>query len=594
MSISTCGCYPQSHKLSPKNMAASSHSIPTKPDAPKPPSVSPKSSSSSLTSIRAPMNAKDGFDEDEKIEERITNTIVCIAAIDENNIYGSSKENKMLWSNEEDMDNFRVQTTYNKEHGMNALVMGKNTWESMNKRVLKNRITIVVTTDHELSKTHELLRIAHSPQKAIKMALDDPDIDNVFCIGGASIWEAGIKYSHEKKECWLSHIPIAVSTTNPLFFPLHLLSHVRPVYKDYGFKSFRLQKFDIGYHEHIFNNRYTQYERYLEKPPEEHSKCVYTSEYEYLWMVDHVIQNGEIRKDRTGTGTVSVFGPQTLTFDLQDGFPLLTTKKMHWKSIVHELLWFLKGDTYANRLKEEGVHIWDGNSTREFLDERGLTYKEGLLGPVYGWQWRAFGAEYDMEKALSGDVPSDGMDQIQYVIDTLRDDPFSRRAIVSAWNPKAMSEMALPPCHVLFQFSIRYRNRYTGENRTVEDLSVIRDDDSREEDVYDAYLDCALTQRSIDLGLGAPFNIASYSLLIVMMARALDVEPGQFIYHLNDAHVYLNHIDALKKQLERPTLPLCSVSVRDEAPLMPFDLSFDDIVLDSYVSHSGIKMKMAV
>jgi thymidylate synthase len=262
---------------------------------------------------------------------------------------------------------------------------------------------------------------------------------------------------------------------------------------------------------------------------------------QYLELLDLVRREGVKRSDRTGVGTLGVFGHQ-MRFDLEAGFPLLTTKKLHLKSIIHELLWFLSGSTNIRYLKENGVGIWD-----EWADE------DGELGPVYGKQWRSWAAP-------------DGrsIDQIAKLIEGLKTNPYSRRHIVSAWNPAEVDDMALPPCHCLFQFHV-------AEGR----------------------LSCQLYQRSADIFLGVPFNIASYSLLTMMVAQVTGYEPGEFIHTLGDAHLYLNHLDQARRQLEREPRELSRMTINPEVRSI-FDFVHDDFRLEAYDPHPHIKAEVAV
>jgi thymidylate synthase len=261
----------------------------------------------------------------------------------------------------------------------------------------------------------------------------------------------------------------------------------------------------------------------------------------YLDLMQDVLDNGADKDDRTGTGTRSVFGRQ-LRFDLSDGFPLLTTKKLHLKSIIHELLWFLRGESNVRYLKENGVRIWN-----EWADE------VGELGPVYGVQWRSW---------QSGG--GEAVDQITEVIEQIKQNPNSRRLMVSAWNVGEIEEMALPPCHVLFQF-------YVAEGR----------------------LSCQLYQRSADIFLGLPFNIASYALLTMMMAQVCDLTPGEFVHSLGDTHLYSNHIEQAKLQLSREPYPLPEMKLNPEVKSI-FEFKYDDFELVNYQAYAHIKAKVAV
>jgi len=262
---------------------------------------------------------------------------------------------------------------------------------------------------------------------------------------------------------------------------------------------------------------------------------------QYLHLLDRVLAEGVVKGDRTGTGTKSVFGHQ-MRFDLDDGFPLVTTKKLHVKSIVHELLWFLAGDTNVKYLQDNGVRIWD-----DWADEK------GDLGPVYGRQWRSW------------PTPDGGtVDQIANLIEGIKKNPDSRRHVVSAWNVADLDAMALPPCHCLFQFHV-------AEKR----------------------LSCQLYQRSADVFLGVPFNIASYAMLLTMVARATDLKAGDFVHTLGDAHLYLNHLDQARQQLGREPLPPPKLTLNPDVRNI-LDFKFEDIAIEGYRAHPHIAAPIAV
>jgi thymidylate synthase len=262
---------------------------------------------------------------------------------------------------------------------------------------------------------------------------------------------------------------------------------------------------------------------------------------QYLDLMRHALEDGVRKNDRTGTGTLSVFGHQ-MRFDLGAGFPLVTTKKIHLKSVIHELLWFLSGDTNIRYLKDNGVRIWD-----EWADEN------GDLGPVYGAEWRAW-------------QTPDGrsIDQIKDVVEAIKHNPDSRRLIVTGWNPADVDKQALPPCHTLFQFY-----------------------------VADGKLSCQLYQRSGDIFLGVPFNIASYALLTMMMAQVTGLKPGDFVHTLGDAHLYLNHVEQARLQLSRDPRPLPTMKINPEVHSI-FDFVYDDFQLEGYDPHPHIKAEVAV
>lgn len=278
---------------------------------------------------------------------------------------------------------------------------------------------------------------------------------------------------------------------------------------------------------------------------------------QYLELLTRILETGGDKGDRTGTGTRSVFGHQ-MRFDLSAGFPLLTTKKVHMKSIIHELLWFLKGDTCVDYLQANGVSIWDEWATAEQTARFGRP--EGELGPVYGHQWRNFGAS----KNADGAYNADGFDQITWLINEIKTNPNSRRLIVSGWNPAEAGQVALPPCHTLFQFF-----------------------------VIDGKLSCQLYQRSADVFLGVPFNIASYALLTHMIAQVCELDVGEFIWTGGDTHLYSNHFEQAKLQLSREPLPLCQLKLNPDIKDI-FDFGFDDITIENYQSHPAIKAAVAV
>lgn len=286
---------------------------------------------------------------------------------------------------------------------------------------------------------------------------------------------------------------------------------------------------------------------------------------QYIDLCNYILNNGVKKEDRTGTGTISVFGYQ-MRFNLKEGFPLLTTKKVHLKSIIHELLWFISGSTNIKYLVDNDVRIWNdwpydlykkspdyhGESIEEFAakikESDEFAQKYGNLGPVYGKQWRDF----------------NGVDQLSNLIEQIKKNPNSRRLIISAWNPAEVDQMALPPCHSFMQF-------YVAEGK----------------------LSCQLYQRSADVFLGVPFNIASYALFTMMIAQVCDLEPGDFVHTLGDAHIYLNHLDQINKQIKRSLRPLPKMQINPNVKSI-FDFKYEDFTLLDYNPHSGIKGKVAV
>ena len=277
----------------------------------------------------------------------------------------------------------------------------------------------------------------------------------------------------------------------------------------------------------------------------------------YLALLDRILTEGAVREDRTGTGTVGIFGHQ-MRFDLSEGFPLLTTKKLHLRSIIHELLWFLSGETHVAPLQEKKVRIWNEWATAEQTARFGR--QEGDLGPVYGHQWRNFGGTVKPD----GTYEKDGVDQIQRALDTIRNNPYSRRILVTGWNPKESDQVALPPCHTIFQFYVQ-----------------------------DGKLSCQLYQRSADVFLGVPFNIASYSLLLMMMAQVTGLKPGEFVHSFGDAHLYSDHLEQARLQLSRTPRARPNMVLNPEVTDL-FSFRFEDFTLEGYDPHPHIKARVSV
>ena len=285
-------------------------------------------------------------------------------------------------------------------------------------------------------------------------------------------------------------------------------------------------------------------------------------EYQYLNLIENILENGVWEEGRNGK-TKSVFG-QSMRFSLKDGkIPILTTKKTAWKTCLKELLWFIRGQTDNKILKEQGVHIWDANGSREFLDSRGLHhYEEDMLGPIYGAQWRHFNAGYN---AIDGSSSTEGVDQLQQIIDALKDPKqrTSRRLVMSAWNPCQLDQMALPPCHILCQFNVHDGNK----------------------------LSCSMYQRSNDECCGTPFNIASYSFLTHLLAKHCGLEAYEFVYFKGNCHIYDDHIEGAKLQITREPFEFPSVSIKETRENIN-DYQVEDFVINNYCSHEAIKFMM--
>ena len=384
--------------------------------------------------------------------------------------------------------------------------------------------------------------------------------NQVFIIGGSQVYKEALspEFAPRCKHIYLTRI--AVELPADVFLPAvgkHLYS------KDLFGEMFRLTHVSkswstedgVPYDFTVYSNTGHPPSPPLLPPSPPHE------EFQYLSLIQSILSTASPRTDRTKVGTLSLFGAQQ-RWDLSQCFPLLTTKGVFWKGVVEELLWFVRGDTDARHLSEKGVTIWDGNASREFLDARGLVEREeGDLGPVYGFQWRHFGAPYT---TCHSDYTGQGTDQLTELIATIKTDPMSRRLVMTAWNPAALRDMALPPCHIMSQFY-----------------------------VADGRLSCQMYQRSCDMGLGVPFNIASYSLLTCLIAQVCGLKPGEFIHTLGDAHVYLTHVEALKEQIGRMpnTFPVLRLN---EGVREIEQFTAADITLVGYNAHPRIKMEMAL
>ncbi|PGH34638.1 thymidylate synthase [[Emmonsia] crescens] len=322
-------------------------------------------------------------------------------------------------------------------------------------------------------------------------------------------------------------------------------------------------------------------------------------EHQYLNLIRSILETGEHRPDRTGTGTRSLFAPPQLRFSLSRPstsssastsprtpvLPLLTTKRVFLRAVLAELLWFISGSTSSLPLSEAGIKIWDGNGSREYLDSVGLSHRAvGDLGPVYGFQWRHFGAEYiDAQTDYTGQ----GVDQIAEVVRKLKENPYDRRIILSAWNPADLKKMALPPCHMFAQFYVSFPSG---------DDDGGKGEEEKKKNEKKGTLSCQLYQRSCDMGLGVPFNIASYALLTHMLAHAADLHPGTLIHTMGDAHVYLDHIEALQEQLTREPVEFPELVIKrdDRGSGIMDGWKEEEFEVVGYKPHKGIKMKMSV
>lgn len=451
------------------------------------------------------------------------------------------------------------------ELGKNVVVMGRRTWYSLpqKSRPLKNRLNIVLTNDKELYKKNGLRFNYLCTYKYLKPSDITKDVYffnmeqfrkfykymniKVFVIGGEKIYKEFFKlyniqtvYMTEVTDNRMEIVPDTFFEPLDSYYVLKEFSDKKQ-YKD---KSYRFLKYEMTYK--------------------------VNGEKGYMNLCDEILNNGKERSERTGTGTLSIFG-ERLEFDISETVPLLTTKRVAWKAVIEELLWFMRGDTDANLLREKGIKIWDGNTSRDFLDKRGLChYPEGTLGPLYGWQWRFFGAKYSHEFSDTSkhDINKiGGFDQLQYVINEIKRNPTSRRIVMSYWNPVDFDKMVLYPCHFSVEFYV------TNDNK----------------------LDCLFNMRSSDVFLGLPFNIFSYTVLTYIIALKCDLEPGRLIYIGGDIHIYKNHIEQINKQLDRLVRSSPKLILNDEIKYKDFsEIKIDDFEIIGYNPHPAIRGDMAV
>lgn len=439
-----------------------------------------------------------------------------------------------------DLREFRELTTaVLDERTRNCVIMGRNTWLSLpdNSRPLPNRLNIVITGTELDANDPNVLR-SRALDDALELAYQDKSVANVFVIGGAALYAEALAHP----QCWYVRM-------TRIYAKYECDTHFPPLPA-----RFRLDR-RLGRRSHAEHGIRYELMTYSSIDSDHHD------EYQYLNLAQRILDVGIWRADRTGVGTLSLFGAQH-RWDLRHHFPLLTTKRVFWRGVAEELLWFVRGSTDAKLLQAKDVHIWDENSTRQFLDSRGLTdHAVGDLGPVYGFQWRHFGATYTSADA---DYTGQGVDQLAQLIETIKTNPTDRRLCMSAWNPAALAQMALPPCHMFAQFY-----------------------------VADGHVSCHMYQRSADLGLGVPFNIASYALLTYMVAHVCGLKPGELIHSMGDAHIYMNHIEPLREQLLRE--PTAFPTLRIKRAVTEIDqFEFDDFELLGYNPQARIKMDMAV
>ena len=482
-------------------------------------------------------------------------SVNLIVAVDK--YFGIAKDGNIPWYLPEDLKYFKdITTNYGDKSSKNVVVMGRKTWDTIPEkfRPLKGRINCILTKNQELISSDILMHYQNADQFnegphyffSIDQLLVKFRNNNIFIIGGKQIYEYILtKYKDRINKIFLTFIKKD--------FDCDLYLH----YIDTNFKLISCDKKSKII---TFNEKETKlnYEFLVyEKRP----KLDFSEQF-YLNKCDDILELGIECNDRTGIGIKIIFGNQ-FRYNLQDSFPLLTTKQMYWKGIVEELLWFLKGDTNSKHLEEKKVFIWKGNTTREFLDKRGLTdLQEGDIGAGYGFQFRHFGADYE---GCDVDYTGKGYDQVKEVLRQIREEPESRRIVLSLWNPNFLDKMCLPPCHILYQFRVLNGKLY-----------------------------CSMYQRSGDMGLGIPFNIASASLMTHIFAKLSGLRVGEFIHTVADAHLYKNHFEGVSEQTGRTPRPYPKLVIKDRGQSQVEDFEYSDFVLEGYTPYPSIKMEMAV
>jgi len=501
---------------------------------------------------------------------------IAIVCMNYNNAIGIN--NDLIFDIPSEMNLFKKHTKSlgNKQ---NIVLMGRKTFQSIGCKPLPKRHNIVITSNNlEYTSMYRYpnLVFKNDIELALK-SIDEQEYNDLYVCGGEGIY----KYFIENNLLDLLYVS---TINNPkydvgnVFFPDYRQLYGKNIQKIYSedfldqYATYNLngENVKVDYNFSIYYNMLSTNLNSLVKNtilndlPYYNNKETKHPETEYLDILNNVLQWGSPRQSRNAL-TISKFG-KTMEFDISSKFPLLTTKKVFWKGVLHELLWFLKGDTNSKHLSDKGVRIWDGNTTREYLDSINLkNYSEGECGPIYGYQWRHFNAKY---RGCESDYSESGVDQLQNIINLIKNDPTSRRMFMSAWNPEQLKEMCLPPCHVSYQFYVR-TNPST----------------------HQKHLSCSMYQRSGDLFLGVPFNIASTSALTYILAKLTNCKPDRIIINIGDAHIYKDHIDAVQEQLKRKPYEFPTLTINGEHNKLE-DFKFEDFVINDYVSHPTIKAKM--
>lgn len=451
-----------------------------------------------------------------------------IVSHSKNNVIGYN--NKVPWYFEEDKEYFDIiLSTIEDKSKKNAIIMGYNTYLSHN-TLIKNHVNIVINHDVDEIIIDRKILFVNNLEKAINYCNNQENIEKIYIIGGEKIYKEAYKRND------ISNIFVTLVNEDYLGNKYFIMD-----YED----DYKMDKEVISLtNENIIHKRYTKR----------------SDEMQYLNLIKKVLKKGVYKNDRTNSGILSYFGNQ-MRFNIEHSFPLLTTKRMFLRGIIEELLWFINGETDAKLLQAKKVRIWDGNSSREFLDSIGLNdYEDGDCGPIYGFNFRHYGAKY---VDCHADYTGLGCDQLQNIINMIKSNPNSRRILINLWNPCDLDKVVLPPCHVLYQFW-----------------------------VYDGKISCSLYQRSGDIGLGVPFNIASASLLTYLIAKITGLRPYELIHTIGDGHIYSDHIEAMQTQITREPFDFPKLIINDRGQTNIEDFVYEDFKLVDYQFHDKITMMM--
>jgi len=475
-----------------------------------------------------------------------------IACVNKNGLLGQT--NDLYIKSSKDLHYFSNVTKGHSSPKQNIIVMGYNTWVSLPYKPLKDRYNIVLSKDH-LVDIDDICRFSSLESIFNHIEEIKDNFGEVFIIGGATVYEQCLReYPEQLNKLYISEIDDDwLGNEDSKYFDYSsILSDFRVIKERVENNDARIYNPETK--SYIIKNLNISFKVYQRK------SLINDDEMKYLKLLEGIMNRGISTETRNGL-VKSTFG-EKMVFNLES-FPLLTTKKMGYKTILRELLWFINGSTDNRLLKEQNVHIWDGNGTKEFLVSRGLTYEEDDLGPIYGFQWRHFGAEYNSRET---DYTGKGVDQLKWLIEEIKNNPSSRRLILNAWNVSDLDKMALPPCHILSQY-------YVNE--------------------LDGTLSCQLYQRSGDMFLGVPFNIASYAFLTYILCKLTGYKPGYLHHVIGDAHIYEDHETSVLKQIKRVPKKVPKLTVSDE--LVDIDgITEDMFTIEGYESYGRLTAPMAI